>query len=140
MQRVDGEAQPLAPACVQTSRWAAKYEPPGLGDQPHPWDFAASRCCSSFTPQRKHGIEFHSAPYRSRASGKSHHDCNSDDDGEEHWLNRNLRLENRAANLVSKQRSGGESCNPAHDCKQQSLGKKYGGYCEGALAERLHHA
>src|SRR5580698_5407952 len=75
-----------------------------------PWNSSSS---SSFTSQSEDGIEIHGAADSGGASGKGHDDGDGQDDWEEHGLDGNLRVENRAADLAGQQRSGGESSEAA---------------------------
>src|SRR5271163_401079 len=96
--------------------------------------------CLSFTSQSKDGIELYRPPDRSGTPGKGHKDGNAENYREENGLNRNLRVENRVADLVSEQGSGGKSDDAADQRKKECLRKKYRGDREAAGAERFHQS
>ena len=84
-----------------------------VGDLLRSEERAGTSARSSFTSQCEHGIELYGAANRGSASSKGHKDGDGQDDWEEHGLNRDLRVENRPADLAGQQRSGGEPGNAA---------------------------
>src|SRR6266404_9251715 len=121
-------------ASAQTWKCAA----PARGDRRPASVCGACRWRSSFTSQREDGIELYRAADRRGASGEGHNDGDSEDDREEHGLDGNLRVEDRAADLAGEQRSGGESSDAADKSEKQGLRKKDGSDREIACAEGFH--
>src|SRR5208282_87870 len=133
-RRVCDGGQRRAATCART--W--KYAAPEHGDWRPASEFGACLLCSSVTSESEDGIELHGAADGGGASGKGYEDGNGDDDREEHGLDGDLRVENRAADLARKERTGGESGNAADDCEQQCFRKKDRRDRKIACAERLH--
>src|SRR6266849_8167111 len=116
------------------------YASPERGDRQPASEYGACPWCSSFTSQGEDRIKLHGAADGGGASGEGYENGDREDDREEHGLDRNLRVENRPANLVRKQRSGGESGDPAHQREEQRLRKKDRRHGKIACAESFHQA
>ena len=101
-RHVHGEGRRRGSACGRTSTCAGHCRA-AFGDLVA--DVCrARRRCSCFTSQGEDRVELHGAADGGGASGEGHEDGNRQNDGEEHGLNGNLRIEDRAADLVSEER------------------------------------
>src|SRR5580658_1513811 len=63
----------------------------------------------SFTSEGGDGVGLHRTANGGGACAKGHEDGDRENDREEHGFDGNLRVENRTANLMSEERSSGES-------------------------------
>ena len=95
---------------------------------------------SCFTSQGEDGVEFHRAANGGCTSRKGYEDSNRENDGEQHGLDRNLRVEDGAANLAGEQRSGGEPGDASDQREEHRFYEEDGRDRKVAGAESFHQA